>query len=117
MALDRQFIKLMTDRIVVDHFTASSTDGYNVRTYSTSSTYYARIEQRVQLVKDSTSRDSVSTVTIYTPTTDRDGTTVSIGLSDQLTLPAGYSGRRNPPILWVERHNDDRGPMYQKVYV
>jgi hypothetical protein len=117
MALDKQFLKLMPDRVVVSHWSATSTDGYGVRTYATASTFQCRIEQKVQIVKGPQDRDTVSMTTIYTPTVDVNGTAATIGISDKVTLPSTYGTRLTPPIIWVERHNDATGPMYQKVYV
>jgi hypothetical protein len=117
MALDKQFLKLMPDKVVVSHWSATSTDGYGVRTYATSSTFYCRIEQHVQVVKGAQDRDVVSNTTLYMPTVDINGTTATVGISDKVTLPATYGTRLTPPIIWVERHNDGSGPMYQRVYV
>ena len=116
MALDPQLVAVMIHRITVEHFSASSTDGYNVRVYNTASTFKARIEFKERLVKDRNGRQAVSTTCMFTPMYDINGTSAAIGLSDRVTLPAQFDPNQ-PPILSVEPHYDHEGPHHFEVYL
>ena len=117
MALDLQLEALMIHRVIVDHFTGLSTDGYGVRTYDTSSTFKARIEFKSRITKDKDMKDAVSTTTIFTPPYDTAGSTAAvIGLSDRVTLPTQFFPRK-PPIINVEPHYDHEGPHHIEVYL
>jgi hypothetical protein len=120
MALDSQFLALMPDRVQIQHFTSMSTDGYGVRTYGTASTFQCRIEQHVQLMKDTQHKDVVSTTRIYMPTTTLNGTTHFVSVSDRVVLNSTYDEtgiHLSPPIIWVERQNDDKGAHHQVVWI
>lgn len=115
MAFDRQFLGPMIHEIVVDHW--SATDGFGKRTYSTASTFNARIEFKKRIVKDERARDVVSTVTILAAPFDVDGSTsATIGISDRITLPTAFTPQQ-PPILSVEPHYDHQGFHHWEIYV
>lgn len=116
MSLDSQFKAPMIHTIVVDHYSSMSTSGYGVRTYSTASTFKARIEFKRRTVKDSQQRDIISNTTIFTPTVDKDGTSATIGNSDKITLPVAFSPR-TPPIISVEPHYDHEGLHHYEILV
>jgi len=118
MALAPELEALMIHRIVVEHL-ASSTggDGYNVRTYDSSSTFRARIEFVDRLIKDRDSRNVVSTTRMFTPMWDVDGSTAAvIGISDRITLPVQFDPQQ-PPIISVQPHYDHEGPHHFEVYL
>lgn len=117
MSLDPQLRALMIHDIVVEHFTSMSTDGYAVRTYTTASTFKARIEFKDTLIKDSGSRNVVSKTRLFTPMYDTAGSTsATIGLSDKITLPSQFVPNQ-PPILSVQPHYDHEGPHHYEVYL
>lgn len=119
MTFDRDFLEFMDDTITVEALTtALSTDGYAVRSYGAASSMKARIEQKRRLVKDAAGREIVSNTTVYVPPYDSSTsqTTVAISASDRITLSTGYVPR-TPPIIYVERHNDDDGRHHQVVYL
>lgn len=115
MALDPQLRAVMIHEVVVEHCTGT-TGGYAQRVYSSASTFNARIEFKSRIVKDERSRDIVSKTCLFTPTYDVDGTTASIGVSDRITLPSGFTPQQ-PPIISVEPHYDHEGPHHYEVYV
>lgn len=114
MALDRQFLGPMIHEIVVEHW--SATDAYGRRTYATASTFQARIEFMNRVVKDAQARDVISKTRLFTPMYDVDGTTATIGISDRITLPSGFTPQ-TPPIISVEPHYDHEGPHHFEVYL
>jgi hypothetical protein len=105
----------MIHEIVVEHCTGT-TGGYGTRVYSSASTFKARIEFKSKMVKDKSSRDVVSTTTLFTPTYDVNGTAATITVSDRITLPATFD-LRQPPIITVEPHYDHEGPHHYEVYL
>lgn len=115
MALDRQFLAPMLHEIVVEHI-SGTTGGYATRVYSSASTFKARIEFKTTIVKDAGARDVMSKTRIFTPTYDTDGTTATIGVSDRITLPSGFSPQQ-PPIISVEPHYDHKSLHHYEVYV
>ena len=118
--MDNQFLRLMKDKVQLQVFDHLSTDGYGARVYQTATTCYARVESHVQLAKDPQHKDVVSTVTVFLPMTDIAGNAINVGVADKITLPSTYGvtgTHLTPPIIWVERHNDDKGPMYWRVLI
>jgi hypothetical protein len=117
MALDTQFLEPMIHEIVVEHCSTSGPDGYGKRTFTSASTFQARIEFTKQIVKDAQQKDVISKTRIFTPQYDVDGSTAAvIGISDRITLPAQFVPR-TPPIISVEPHYDHEGPHHFEVYV
>lgn len=115
MSFDRDFLGPMIHEIVVDHW--SATTAYGVKTYSTASTFQARIEFKRRILKDAQARDVISNTCIFAPPFDTDGSTsATIGISDKITLPATFSPR-TPPIISVEPHYDHEGFHHWEVYV
>ena len=117
MALDRQLLAPMIHTIVVEHCTGAS--AYGRRTYTSASTFKARIEFKRRTVKDAQARDVISTSTIFTPPYDVNGTAASIGNSDRITLPVVFSTtlQSQPPIISVEPHYDHQGAHHLEVYI
>jgi len=116
MALDKQFLTPMIHEIVVQHASTSGTDAYGKRTYNSATTFQARIEFKRKTVKDAQQRDVISQSTIFTPMYDVNGTAATIGNSDKVTLPSPFRPP-SPPIISVEPHYDDKGPLHIEVYI
>jgi hypothetical protein len=117
MSFDNDFLEHMPQSISVEVFSAFSTDGYAVGTHGTAKTFRARIEQDRRLVKDSAGREVVSNTTIFCPPWSTAGTsdTASIEPNDVITLPSGFTGTSQPPIINVLRHDDEDGIHHQEI--
>ena len=124
MGFDRDLLDLMPSTISVNALSTYSTDGYGVRTYSTTTvSVRAHIEFKRQLVKDLTGRDVMSTTMVYTPPYDTSTgqTAVTINASDKITLPTAYTMASTvaatPPIINVERLDDESGHYATVIYL
>ena len=117
MALDRQLLAPMIHTIVVEHCTGAS--AYGRRTYTSASTFQARIEMKRKTVKDAQARDVISSSTIFTPPYDVNGVPANIGNSDRIMLPTAFSSalQSQPPIISVEPHYDHQGAHHFEVYI
>lgn len=79
-----------------------SQNSYGEPTYGTAVSYAARVQGKMQMVRDSMGQERVSTVTCFV------ATTATISPKDKLELPLEFIPRQ-PPILAVERQSDEIG--------
>lgn len=123
MSFDAEFLSMFPQTVTWTPISGLSTDGYGVMTYSTSGTktLQARIEQKRRLVRDAVGREVVSSTTVFVPPYDNSTgqTAVVISVSDRITLPSGFlsAGSSTPPIIAVEREQDDVGDHHFAVYM
>lgn len=86
-----------------------SQNSYGEPTYGTAVSYTARVQGKMQMVRDSMGQERVSTATCYV------ATTAVIGPKDRLVLPSGFSPA-SPPILSVQRQADELGDHHIVIY-
>lgn len=87
----------------------SGQNSYGESTWGTAVSYAARVEGKMQMVRDSLGAERVSSVTCYV------ATTTAISPKDKLTLPSGWTPA-SPPILAVQRQTDELGDHHIVVY-
>ena len=120
MSFDRGFLSMMPQTVTWAAFSSLSTDGNGTRTYSTGRSVKARVQQKRQLVRDLTGREVVSQTVVYmAPFDTSDATITTIGPSDKLTLPSGFTatGSTAPRIISVDRVQDATGNHHFRVYL
>ena len=105
MSLDAAFEDFMFEQVTHEQLLANS-DGYGGKSYGSGRSIRCRIEQRSKLTRDAQGKEVVSNTTLLLKPVAEDGTTIVVGPSDRFTLPAGYTPQQ-PPIISVERHNDE----------
>ena len=119
MSFESEFAEFMPNTVTLEPFSTLSTDGRGSRTYGTSVSFKARIEQRRRLVRDNQGREVMSQTTVYVPPTTTAGAAVTVNVSDRLTLPSGFlvAGSSQPPMIWVERQQDETGNHHYAMYL
>ena len=105
MAWSTEWNALMSDTVTVSSFSALSTDGYGVASYSTGTSYPARVVRTNELVRDFNGVEVVSNVTAWINTTG------GIATDAKITLPDGSS----PPILSIDTFPDEDGLHHTRV--
>lgn len=114
MSYEWEYDDFLNETVIFEAFV--SKDGYGSSTYNTANpkTAKVRIEQVRRIVRDANGKEVVSNTMIFVKPTFTDGSAVNIGISDRVTLPAGYTPAQ-PPIINVERHNDQDGLHHFEV--
>lgn len=105
--MESDLLSLMPHTITIAPW--SSQNAYGEPTYGAAVSYTARVQGKMQMVRDATGIERVSTVTVYV------ATTAAIGPKDRLVLPTGFSPA-SPPILAVARHSDENGDHHVVIY-
>lgn len=109
----------MPQTVTLRKFGALSTDGFGARTASTTYSVRARVEQERHLVRDVTGREVVSSTTVYLAPYDSSTgqVAITVDVSDRVVLPSGFlvAGSSAPPIMAVERLQDDGGDHHIAV--
>ena len=120
MAFEREFLDMFPQTVTWEPFSSYSTDGYGTRTFSTGRSVRARVQQKRTTVRDQQGRETVSNTRVFlSPFVSGTTTAVTIGPFDRLTLPAGFLsvGSSAPPIITVDRSQDDVGDHHFAVYL
>lgn len=126
MTFERDFLDWMTREVVIQPLSSLSTDGYGVRTYTSTSGLVAtkcRIERKTTLVRLIDGREVTSTTVLICPpfagNTSSSGGLIAPTVSSRITLPTGIlvSGSSQPPILAVEPHDDESGIHHWEIYL
>ena len=87
-----------------------SFDAYGEKTYGTLISYPGRIQNKRRKIIDREGHEVISETTLYL------GTTATIGMEDQITLPSGYLPL-HPEILSIKREADENGAYATTIYV
>lgn len=114
MTWDGTFDDLMADSVA---WRAAS--GYGAggsRTLDSAKTVLCRIEQGTRRVRDAHGREVVSQTLLFARPACTDGSAFTPSLDDELSLPAEYSPRK-PPILRLDRINDEDGVHHWEIYL
>lgn len=112
MSYEAEFDQLLNVSVTLEAF--ASTDGAGSSSYGAAKTVSARVEQTARKVVNREGREVVSSTAVYLKPTDSVGAAVTVGPNDRITLPAGYAPQA-PPIINVERHNDEAGLHHWEV--
>jgi len=96
--------ELFTD--TATHAVLSTRDGFGKPTYGSGTAYSGRLVTKNKLVRDQQGDDVVSTAHFWFQGAP------DVGPDDQITLSDGAT----PPIISVERFQDDVGTSHTKVY-
>jgi hypothetical protein len=104
------FLDFMPDTVTVTPYVSTSANG--AKTYDTANiiSYPARVEMRNHLVLDKAGREVTARGTVYL------GSTVAPGISDLLTLPAGFTPR-TPPMIDINIESDEDGIHHIKLEI
>jgi len=105
--MESDLLSMMPHTLTVAPWTGHN--AYGEATYGTAVSYTARVQGKMQMVRDAAGVERVSTVTCYV------ATTASIGPKDKLTLPSGWVPV-SPPILSVQRVSDEGGDHHTVIY-
>ena len=99
MTWSTEWNELMSDTVTVSSFSALSTDGYGVRSYSAGTSYPARVVRTNELVRNFEGIETVSNVTAWVNSTG------TLSPEDRFTLPDATS----PPLLALDGFPDEDG--------
>lgn len=80
-----------------------STGGGGARTYGPDRIVRARVEPEQRLVRDRNGREVASSTVVFLEPVDLTGATLTLGLDDRVTLPAGFAPQA-PPIISIHPH-------------
>lgn len=105
MALEAEFLDLMTETVTHAAFTGRSE--YGTPSYGAGTSYSCRITRKPTRIRMPDGSEAIAAAVVWI------GGTPTIGASDQLTLPDGST----PPILRADRISDEDGPHHVKVYL
>lgn len=103
MAFVDDFADVFTDTVILRVVT--SRDDFGKPTYGAGTTYNARVVRKHHVVRDSAGDEVVSTAQAWLQGTP------AIEPDDQIELSDGT----NPPIISVERYQDEVGSSHTKV--
>jgi hypothetical protein len=106
MTLEAELEELMAEIVTLEAPAALS--GAASASYAAGKPWKARIEHRQKRVYNREGQEVTSSTQVYMPPQPIDGSPVAPTIDFRVTLPAGYAPTQ-PPILSVERHNDDQG--------
>lgn len=101
------FRSLMPHQITIEAY--QNQNQYGEPNYLAAVSYTARAQGKMQMVRDATGVERVSTITVYV------ATTASIGPKDKLTLPTGWTPA-SPSIIAVQRVSDESGDHHTVIY-
>ncbi len=107
MAVD-DFLDCMPDTVAIAPFV--SVDSYGNRTFGAGVNYSAKISGKTAIVKTASGEEKASTKRIYL------GSSVVIGASDEVTLPASHVPQK-PPILAVTPVTDESGQHHSVIFI
>lgn len=99
------FLDMMPDTIVVSTLTGLSTDGYGTATYTTGTSYPARIVRKQQLVRSFAGVEEIATSVAWVASTS------TFPPSGRFTLPDAST----PELLAAESYPDEDGSHHQKL--
>jgi hypothetical protein len=105
--MDNALLSLMADTVTIE--SASTHNEYGETTYGAASTYQARVQGRVKMIRTPMGDEKVSTVQVYL------AQVTSVTVRDRLTLPARYDPT-TPDILAVVQAVDENGAYGEVVY-
>lgn len=114
MTWDGTFDDLMAETVAWRAATGYA--GGGARALATAKNVSCRIEQATKRVRDAQGREVVSQTRLFARPACDDGTAFTPGLEDELTLPAAYAPR-TPPIIRVDRVNDEDGVHHWELYL
>jgi hypothetical protein len=121
VTFSRDMLEMMPQTIVVQAFSALSTDGYGANTHSTTSySVKCYIEDKVVRTKNPlTGRELVSSRQIYAAPYDTSTGQVEVKVSvyDKITLPSTSFNPQTPPIVNVVHYDDRNGFFGQVVFI
>jgi len=104
MALDPDLLALMPHSVSVAH--RASQDKYGAITYGSGTTWRARIQSKITLVRNSQGLEAVSRTQAYL------AGVAHVGIRDRVTLPDGTA----PVILAIATFPDEKGDAYEVIY-
>ena len=110
MSFSTDFLALMPATIKVSTRTAHSNYGEPTFTGSTTS-YSARIVSKLGYVRSVEGEEIAYNTVAWVRSTG----TVSITVSDRVTLPTGFAASTRPPLVGVERYPDEDGNHHAKL--
>ena len=105
--MDDTLLSMMPHTIQVAPY--SGHNSYGESTWGAAVNYKARVQGKMQMVRDVTGVERVSSVTCYV------ATTAAIGPKDKLTLPSNFTPA-SPPILAIARESDESGDHHVVIY-
>lgn len=105
--MESDLLSLMPHTVTVAPWV--SQNAYGEASYGSAVSYTARIQGKMQMIRDATGVERVSTVTVYV------ATTASIGPKDKLTLPSGWTPA-SPSIIAIQRVSDESGDHHTVIY-
>lgn len=106
MTYNDDWDELMPSTVIWFPFAAH--DAYAEASFAATGTAVrCRVEPTTKLIRTDTGEEKVTSATIYVSGVR------GIGPKDKLVLPDG----RTPPILRVDKHNDEDGEHHEVVYV
>jgi hypothetical protein len=107
MSFLEDVLPLLAQTVTIAPWTGQDT--YGEATYGAAVSYAARVEGKMQMIRDAVGAERVSAVTVYL------ATTASISPKDKLTLPSGWTPQ-TPALLAVQRHADESGDHHTVLY-
>lgn len=105
MPLDPDLLALMPHTVTIAHKTGQ--DQYGAPTWGVATSWQARVESMVKMVRDANGLQAVSQSQVYL------AGVAGTGIRDKVTLPNGTS----PPILSVLTMPDETGNSYEVIYL
>lgn len=108
MSFESSYESFMPDTVTLEPPTALSGAGSTSYAGAGGKPWKARIQQRQKRVYNREGQEVTSATQVFLPPKPIDGTSVVPTIDFRLTLPAGYAPQQ-PPIISVERHNDNQG--------
>lgn len=98
-------LDLMPDQVTVQTLTGVSTDGYGTETYSTGTTYSARVVRKQTLVRTFEGTEELATTVVWLQSTS------TYSPTDRFTLPDGST----PVLMATEAYPDEVGLDHVKL--
>ena len=126
MTFERDFLDWMTRTVLIQPFSALTTDGYGGRAFTSTSGLTdtkCRIERKTTLLRLIDGREVTSSTVVICPpfsgNSSSSGGLITPTVSSKITLPTGIlvSGSSQPPILAVEPHDDENGIHHWEIFL
>jgi hypothetical protein len=108
MSIIQYFSEFMRQSITVEPWTGAF-DKYSAPIVGGPVSIAAYIEEKTRKIQDSTGQDRVSNTTLYVA--------IPMSINDRVTMPAGFKGPVNPPIISSSNWSDDQGFDHCEVYL
>lgn len=102
----RNLLSLGQHRVQIAQWTGTY-DLYGERQYSAAQTYRSRVNYKSRMVRAPSGEEVVSTAEVWF------FQVTGIQVTDKITLPNG----NQPQIIQIARHSDQRGDLFEVVYV